>query len=1175
MLWLYLFFVATTSISIYATEIGSESVISIEPHATFPSADTDNTMLAFGWFKNGFTLEDNTTACTFESVFPISGNIYMNGGDLYLNTDLNFNNFVNILSFGNFYADSHLIELPETSTTISATEYDGLFSNAEVFFYSDFTLSGTLKFQGVSTLNGHSSNIYFDDNAKIIIDSDSILTFKNLALHNISEDKIICEDDTSKIILDEVEWNQDGNYTFSIGSIKFINDNEFCGSYTFAYASAQTSTISSNASWKILDEMQLTIGRHDGINGIEPIYFEDNTSLLKLDNCTLDITASGASLTRGNIFCDRIVYISLNSTTSHNGLTFGDQTDIGNVNFKFYPSAAVYFTPGHVNYKLTNENSLSFKECSTKLIRADGSKFYLSESVILKNIEITRGATEMFLDEGKTIRYINCPIAIPGAKINLTGTRFGPYAVRLEGNKDMITITGGDLPAYIYVSNTNNYIRGTCNLSGPIFVQDSESEIKMAYDGSLNNDIYLSGGKITFIHDLHFSQAYKIKGQGIVNLSFHNLYLGGEEINCTSTIYWDGNHSKTHLNSNLNLSGSWTFSGKCSINGHGNNINLNNTGEIKIEKGSTLLLEKLTLSNVHENKFICLDNSSKIQLKNVYIKLDGNYTFSIGSFDFIDTVDFSGSYTFEYASPISSTIKTHSTFKSADNITFQTGRTNQTPITFTDRTSKLHLKNSTLSIMDEGFLVTKGTVILDGEIQIEISSTSSTNGLILGNYIESDDVIIESLPSAKITIVKGALVVNNVYPNTFQSQSLTTEMIRTPESYFYINNDFIVKNQTTSISAGASLIVKEGKIFSYKNCKVYVPGTVFVATGQRYNSYTTLLAGDDEIFIHEGILPLYTLIMGTNNKIHGTGSVSGGIILANSSAELNLNLAGEILNEIQLNGGTLNLDGNLDVFYNNIIEGPGIIDMGTKNVSIGSKSTEWTTTLTWIGVDSQITLNSTTTLSNIWTFSGVCTLDGNNNTLKLVGDGQIFIHDNSTLYLRNISILNLQKENLKCVANNSEIIFDNANLVMPYDDFQFKNGNFSVYNTLQISGPFNFSYESNQISYIYPNATIKMTDGSTFNYAPSTDDDSLINMILFNSNIYLEESSIHSTTTGMRLKTGQLKIKGDCNIYSDATVQCEGIKFGSNATPDYDINIVVKPESTLNMYGHFLYENSN
>ena len=113
-----LFFLLFSLVSNFARPAvkGSETSISIEPFYTFLSADTDNTMLGFGWFKNGFALEDASTTCTFDSVFPVSGNIYLSGGALYLDSDLIFDEPTSFCTSGSIYANNHLLNLSSSVT---------------------------------------------------------------------------------------------------------------------------------------------------------------------------------------------------------------------------------------------------------------------------------------------------------------------------------------------------------------------------------------------------------------------------------------------------------------------------------------------------------------------------------------------------------------------------------------------------------------------------------------------------------------------------------------------------------------------------------------------------------------------------------------------------------------------------------------------------------------------------------------------------------------------------------------------------------------------------------------------------------------------------------------------------------------------------------------------------
>src|SRR5271170_7433407 len=73
---------------IHAVVIGSNTTCSRQAAAYFPNTDTNNTMLGFAAFESGFTLEDINTSCTFNDLFPVSGQINLGGGSLYLFKDL-------------------------------------------------------------------------------------------------------------------------------------------------------------------------------------------------------------------------------------------------------------------------------------------------------------------------------------------------------------------------------------------------------------------------------------------------------------------------------------------------------------------------------------------------------------------------------------------------------------------------------------------------------------------------------------------------------------------------------------------------------------------------------------------------------------------------------------------------------------------------------------------------------------------------------------------------------------------------------------------------------------------------------------------------------------------------------------------------------------------------------
>ena len=146
-----LFFLITSFVSFdsHAVVKGSESVVSVEATASFPAIDSDNTMLGFGWFKNGFTLEDSSTTCTFDSVYPVSGNVNLNGGDLYLSRGLIFQNVTDLQSLGNIFANDYCVELCYSITELSST---CTFHDVCFGLIDDLRITDTITFEGVCML---------------------------------------------------------------------------------------------------------------------------------------------------------------------------------------------------------------------------------------------------------------------------------------------------------------------------------------------------------------------------------------------------------------------------------------------------------------------------------------------------------------------------------------------------------------------------------------------------------------------------------------------------------------------------------------------------------------------------------------------------------------------------------------------------------------------------------------------------------------------------------------------------------------------------------------------------------------------------------------------------------------------------------------------------------------
>ncbi|MCK4517809.1 hypothetical protein KAT92_03475, partial [Candidatus Babeliales bacterium] len=369
-----------------ATIKGSEAAISVEPYYDFLSTETDNSMLGFGWFKNGFGLEDSSTTCTFESIFPVSGDVYLNGGFLHLNSDLLFRNMMTWHTPGTIVANDYVVDFSSSVTTLGNTSNFQVFDNSIVNINSDLIISGSVKFSGNCLFNGNGKRVLLGDNGYLLIDENTTVTFKDIYIDGITEGKISCLADSSNLVLDDVRWIQDGDYSFTNGSFKIFNQVDFTGSYTFSYESGQTSTIHKNSRLVVVDELVFVVGRKESQDYVEPLCFQDETSILKLHDCSLIISDSGMCLTRGTVVVEGDVFLDIHSSTTQNGFVLGDGTEQGDMKLKFNPGSAMHYLSGHLVDNVTDPGFLSPKQENARLIRYANTVFHLQQNINIANL---------------------------------------------------------------------------------------------------------------------------------------------------------------------------------------------------------------------------------------------------------------------------------------------------------------------------------------------------------------------------------------------------------------------------------------------------------------------------------------------------------------------------------------------------------------------------------------------------------------------------------------------------------------------------------------------------------------------------------------------------------------------------------------------------------------------
>lgn len=207
----------------------------------------------------------------------------------------------------------------------------------------------------------------------------------------------------------------------------------------------------------------------------------------------------------------------------------------------------------------------------------------------------------------------------------------GSDAVRLVGNGRFRAEPGTLIPA-LTVAKKGNRLEGQPLFSGPIIFADGGTNLTIAMQNMLNQSILLNGGLLTLDDHLHLDDDVKLSGSGTIDLNKRQLSFGS--LYSTS---WNGsllfkNALDIELNGNIDLTGTWTFSGICSLHGNGAIIDLIKGGKIILDPNAVLYLDDVFVKGLGDSygKFVFGNRNAQIRSSNSTFRLQGDYLIDIG-----------------------------------------------------------------------------------------------------------------------------------------------------------------------------------------------------------------------------------------------------------------------------------------------------------------------------------------------------------------------------------------------------------------------------------------------------------------------------------------------------------------------------------------------------------------
>jgi hypothetical protein len=1160
-----------------AVVYGSEYAVSILPAVTFPAHDSDNTMLGFGWFKSGFTLEDATTTCTFNSVYPLSGTMNFNGGQLYLLDDFMMSNTSGMVGGAKIIGNTHTVKLCSSIESLSSTY---TFQDVVVVLDADISLTGKLIFVGECFLMGSGCDILLDGGS-IVVAADSHLTCDNIDFDGVQGRNVACENDSAHISFLDTGWRQIDDFVFDKGSFDCSEYVEFKGTHTFWYDSSQTSTIHSGASWVITDGMTLKVGRKNAVAYVEPIYFDDDTATLHLDNCSLLVTQSGMGLARGAFELDHAVSVDILSSSTVNGLIVGTGNVGEDFSMKLSPATVISLLAGWWVYNNTNASGkLNALSSTSQCVRYADSKFYVQKNwmippMVFQLLSGTQSATTV---EGATLSYDQTMIVTSSGKAYVTGED-ATNVLLLDGNHE-IYITEGVEQFPVLVRGTNNSLRGSGGIASPITLQDSDASLSCCLSGLVDANIVMNGGTLQLECDLNLGYDVVLSGTGFVDLSKKNYCFSIRTGHWNDSLEWDGNPGTIKLTEDIELVGTWTFSNDCMLDGGGHVLNLSGGGKLVVDEGSHLLLQGVVIKGIGAESITCFDDASSLGLRDVVWDLSADFTFSTGSIEFIDGCVLQGAYNFFYDSSQTSTIASGSSLSLANDISLWIGRKQATnyvePLYFVDTTSILQLNNCSYIVTATGMRLTRGKVEFYGAVNLDVQGINPAQGFELGDGSAGHDIYYQYGPGGVLDFRSGWLTYNNYSPHCFIASSEDATVIRRAGTGLFIERNWTYPRMRLRVDvvkdAMLPELVSDGGILTFNNSHMIFKDTEFDITGELIGTSSFRLAGNHSLCMTKGVVPGYLYVSGSDNELCGTGDIIAPIILQDSGSELSCDLNGSFFFNPSLNGGILTLDGDVRLGPGISLMSSGTIDLNSYQMLLSPVVGSWTTDTVWSGTGGIVKLQADVDLGATWTFTNNCVIDGNFCVLDLKSGGALAVAPGGVLTIKNTTLRNVSGSNLQCCAVDSSLILDNV-MVECSDDFTFSQGSIKTLNAVDFKGSSSFIYDSVNTSTIAQDSTWSIKNGMTFITGKVNEQ----NPLYFESNsgsiLHFADSSLIVTGSGLQLSAGKITVDGDFIVDSLASSTALGLIFGTGLS-DGDMNVAMSSGASINFHSGWLSYNN-
>jgi WD40 repeat protein len=351
----------------------------------------------------------------------------------------------------------------------------------------------------------------------------------------------------------------------------------------------------------------------------------------------------------------------------------------------------------------------------------------------------------------------------------------------------------------------------------------------------------------------------------------------------------------------------------------------------------------------------------------------------------------------------------------------------------------------------------------------------------------------------------------------------------------------------TSNAAGGLLAVTSNAVATL------VIGNSNAAAGATLSRIGTIDHGPANVHFSSATVTMsYDLRLGQNThslNIHTSGVVDGN---------------GHLIDFARAVGPSLLVDNGITVTFQNVVfkdfTNANVLSLGTGAALI-------------FGQNCTVEMPSAVTLSRTWSFAGSSRLKGFGYALDM-SSNYIAVLPQSRLKIEDITLNNLQGNNLRCINDNSSIQFENVIMTLS-SDFTFTTGSMKYTKDVTLRGTSIFNYQTNMGSTIDSGSKLMIDQSMTFNYAPANNLRNLLVMTDSTSVLSCNNATLVSTATGIQLTKGTLFVDGVMKIQSAAASSAEAVIFG-DGTPVNDLLVRLMPGAGVQLIsGYLSYKNAN